>query len=82
MQLDELIITIFCQIDDVVKAQFPMRSLRQRGPLPSLTDSEVITMELVGEYLSLNTEKAIYQYFARHWRHFFPRLPDRSNFVR
>src|SRR3989338_1556351 len=40
-----------------------------------------MTMELVGEYLSLNTEKAIYQYFARHWRHFFPRLPDRSNFV-
>ena len=82
MQLDELIMTIFCQTDDAVKAHVPVRSLRQRGPLPYLTDSEVITMELVGEYLSLNTEKAIYQYFARHWRHFFPRLPDRSNVVR
>jgi hypothetical protein len=82
MPLDELIITMFCHIDDFVKAHFPARRLRQRGPLPQLRDSEVITMELVGEYLSLNTEKAIYQYFARHWRHFFPRLPDRSNFVR
>ncbi len=82
MQLDELIITLFCQIDDFVKAQFPARRLRQRGPLPRLADSEVMTMEVVGEYLGLNTEKAIYQYFARHWRHFFARLPDRSNFVR
>lgn len=82
MQLDELIITMFCHVDDFVNAHFPARRLRQRGPLPQLTDSEVITMELVGEYLSLNTEKAIYQYFSRHWRHFFPRLPDRSNFVR
>ena len=82
MQLDELIITMFCQIDDVVKAQFPVRSLRHRGPLPHLSDSEVMTMEVVGEYLGLNTEKAIYQYFCRHGRHFFPRLPDRSNFVR
>ena len=82
MQLDELIVTVFCRIDDVVKAHVPVRSLRQRGPLPHLADSEVITMELVGEYLGLNTEKAIYQYFTRHWRHFFPRLPDRSNFVR
>ena len=39
MQLDELIITIFCQIDDKVKAQFPVRSLRQRGPLPYLTEA-------------------------------------------
>ena len=78
----ELIITLFCQIDDFVKAQFPARRLRQRGPLPRLADSEVMTMEVVGEYLGLNTEKAIYQYFARHWRHFFARLPDRSNFVR
>ncbi len=82
MQLDELIITMFCQVDDFVTTHFPARRLRQRGPLPHLSDSETMTMELVGEYLGLNTEKAIYQYFHRHWRHFFPRLPDRSNFVR
>ena len=82
MQLDELIITIYCQIEDFVKTHFPARSLRRRGPLPRLSDSEVMTMEMVGEYLGLNTEKGIYQYFRRHWSHFFPRLPDRSNFVR
>ena len=52
MQLDELIITMYCQVDDFVKANFPARRLRQRGPLPHLADGEVITMELVGEYLT------------------------------
>ena len=68
MPLDELIVTMFCRMDNVVKAHVPVRSLRQRGPLPHLADSEVITIELVGEYLGLNTEKAIDQYFARHHR--------------
>lgn len=82
MDLDSFIVMVYCEVDTIIKEQFPARSLRQRGPLPRLSDSEVITMEIVGEYLSLNTEKAIYQYFFTHWRHFFPKMPDRSNFVR
>jgi hypothetical protein len=82
MDLETFIVTVYCEVDDFVKQCYPARHLRQRGPLPRLSDSEVITIEIVGEYLGLNTEKAIYQYFQRHWKRFFPRLPDRSNFVR
>jgi len=82
MDLETFIVTVYCEIDDFIQKHYPARSLRQRGPLPQLSDSEVITMEIVGEYLGLNTEKAIYQYFDRHWKAFFPDLPDRSNFVR
>lgn len=82
MDLETFIVTVYCEIDDFIQKRYPARSLRQRGPLPQLSDSEVITMEIVGEYLGLNTEKAIYQYFKRHWEEFFPKLPDRSNFVR
>lgn len=82
MDLETFIVTVYCEIDDFIQDHCPARSLRQRGPLPQLSDSEVITMEIVGEYLGLNTEKAIYQYFDRHWKSFFPNLPDRSNFVR
>lgn len=82
MDLETFIVTVYCEVDDFIKKRYPARSLRQRGPLPQLADSEVITMEIVGEYLGLNTEKAIYQYFQRHWRAHFPNLPDRSNFVR
>ena len=82
MNLETFIVTVYCEVDDFIRENYQARQLRERGPLPQLSDSEVITMEIVGEYLGLNTEKAIYQYFNRHWKHFFPCLPDRSNFVR
>lgn len=48
--------------------------LRQRGPAPTLADSEVITMEVVGEYLGLAQDSALFAYFRRHYAHFFPAL--------
>lgn len=82
MELYDFITTTFVIVDDFVEEYFPARKLRHRGFLPKLTDSEVITMEIVGEYLGLNTDKSIHQYFKRHWSHCFPHIPDRTNFVR
>ena len=82
MEIYDFIITTFVTVDDFIQEFFQARELRQRGFLPKLSDSEVITMEMVGEYLGLNTDKAIYQYFKRHWLNCFPYLPDRTNFVR
>ncbi len=39
-------------------------------------------MEIVGEFLGIDCDKTIWEYFKRHWFHFFPKIPDRSNFVR
>lgn len=41
-------------------------------------------MELVGEFLSLPHESALYAYFRRHWTHFFPALGHicRTTFTR
>jgi hypothetical protein len=49
-----------------------------------LADSEVLTMEVVGEYLGLEQESALFAYFQRHWSHYFPRLRSlhRTTFVR
>jgi hypothetical protein len=80
MDLDTLIVTIFCLIDDALDGQ----RLRQRGPHPLLSDAEVLTMETVGEYLSLDQEKAIFIYFRCHFAHFFPALRrvHRTTFTR
>lgn len=80
MDLDTLIVTVFCLLDDALNGQ----RLRQRGPQPLLSDSEVLTMETVGEYLSLDQDKAIFTYFRRHYSHFFPALRSlhRTTFVR
>lgn len=82
MDITDFITTVFVIVDDFCQKFAQPRQLRTRGFLPKLSDSEVITMEIVGEYLGFSKDKDIYRYFKRHWNHLFPRLPDRSNFVR
>src|SRR5262249_53974427 len=82
MSIEEFIITVFCLIDNQLKPLLNGKKLRQRGFAPQLTDSEVITMEVIGEFLGFDQDKAIWQYFKNHWSHFFPKMPDRTTFVR
>lgn len=84
VDLDDFIITAFCIIDDILKDIVEDTPFRTRGPKPVLSDSEVITIEAVGEYLSLNQDKAIFDYFRRHYTHLFPALRrlNRTTFVR
>lgn len=58
--------------------------LRARGPAPKLSESEVITMEVVGSYLGLSQDSALFASFQRHYAHFFPALigMHRTTFVR
>jgi hypothetical protein len=80
--LNHYIISVFCLIDDELEKILKGKKLRQRGPEPGLRDSEAITIGIVGEFLGMDCDKTIWEYFKRHWSHFFPKTPDRSNFVR
>jgi hypothetical protein len=84
MNLDTFIITCFCTIDEMVEQMSTEHPLRARGPAPKMADSEVLTMEIVGTYLGLNQDKALFEYFQRHYAHFFPALAHvhRTTFVR
>lgn len=82
MPIDDLIITVFCLVDDQFNRLLNGRKIRQRGFRPSLSDSEVITMEIIGEFSGYDTDKQIWLYFKQHWNHFFPKIPDRTNFAR
>ena len=82
MSIDDFVIAVFCLIDEEMKKILRGKKLRQRGPAPGLADSEVITMEIVGEFLGKDCDKAIWEYFKSHWLHFFSKIPDRSNFAR
>ena len=84
MDLDTLIVTVFCLVDDALSAELAGQRLRQRGPQPALADAEVLTLEVVGEYLGFDQEKAIFAYFRRHYPHFFPALGrvHRTTFTR
>ena len=79
MPLDHFIIQIYLFVD----CYFPKENcLRTRGPRPLMSDAEVITLEIVGEYLGLGSDKGIYDYFDRHWRSWFPSLGCRTTFTR
>ena len=80
MDATTLLITVYCLIDDWLAG----RRLRQRGPTPTLSDSEVLTIECVGEFLGIDTDKGLYEHFRRSWGDWFPALSrvHRTTFVR
>jgi hypothetical protein len=82
MPVEDFIITVFCLIDDLSKEILEGKKLRKRGFEPELSDSEVITMEIVAEFLGIDTDKQSWKYFNNHWKNFFPKLGSRANFAK
>jgi len=78
---DEFIIHVYCLVVQYFQQRFPT-SLRHAGFAPALSDEEALTIELVGDFLGMETDKQIYRYFRKHYRAWFPHLPDRSTLVR
>jgi hypothetical protein len=65
--IEEFIIAVFCCVDDWLKRVTQDCPIQWRGFAPQRCESEVMKMEIVGEYLGMDTDKAIWQYFCRHW---------------
>jgi hypothetical protein len=84
LDLSTFIVATFCLLDDLLREELGEKRLRARGPQPTLADSEVLTIEVVAEYLGFDKETDIVAYFRRHWRHFFPALArvHRTTFTR
>jgi hypothetical protein len=55
MDLDTFIVSVFCLIDERLKGE----RLRARGPRPKLSDAEILTIEVVGEFLGIDTETRV-----------------------
>ena len=70
MDLDTFVIIVFCLIDDRLDGE----RIRQRGPKPKLSDSEVLPIEVVDEFLGIDTDQGLYTYFRRNYREWFPAL--------
>lgn len=82
LSMEDLITAVFCCVDDLLKEVTNGKPMGSRGFQPSLSDSEVITMEIVAEFQGIDTDKGIWQYFRRHWFSMFPQMKSRSTFVR
>jgi DDE family transposase len=83
MTLDDYMLTVFCLVDDQLKV-LQLTHLRQRGFAPMLSDSEVLTIEAVGEFLGFDQDAQLFWYFRRHHAAAFPglRRVHRTTFLR
>jgi hypothetical protein len=80
MDITTFMIAVYCVMDDFLAG----KRLRQSGPQPRLRDSEVLTIEVVGEFLGINTESNIFTHFCRYYADWFPGLRKitRTTFTR
>jgi len=86
VDLDTFIVATYCLVDEAMdeEALGAKGRLRERGPNPTLDDREVLTIELVGEFLGIDTDEGLFRYFRRHYAEWFPALRGvhRTTFVR
>ena len=84
MSEENFIIFTYCCIADFYDEILAEneKKLRTRGFAPKLSDAEVITIEIIGEFLKLDTDKGIWEYFKKHYLYLFPKLGSRSTFVK
>src|SRR5581483_7816695 len=84
MTPQDLLLMVFCTVDDELKALTASGRLRAHGPAPTLADSEVITIEVVGELWGLADDAPLLRYFRRHHAAEFPALAHvhRTTFAR
>ena len=86
MTQEDLLIHIFCLLDDQLKAlgggERPR--LRAAGPAPTLADSEALAIACFGEVLGLDTDRGIYLHARERYAHLFPALrrTSRTGFAR
>ncbi len=83
MSPQDFLLRVFCLIDDQMRA-LGLGRLRQRGFAPKLSDSEVITIEVVGEFWGLDADRELFRHFRQDHTAEFPALAQlsRTTFAR
>jgi hypothetical protein len=76
------LIELFLLICDFYDNQPVLKHQRLSNFKPSFTDQELLTMYLFGHLQGLTSQRRIYNYFAAHWREWFPALPSYQAFNR
>ena len=81
--LTDLFTNIFVIMDDIYNEIIPI-SIRNRRNIKDskLSDSEIITISIVGELLTIDSEKSFFSLLKREYKMLFPKLGDRTRFNR
>lgn len=82
---DDLFLVVYCIVDDWMHARYGSSNMprQHRGPRPDeFSDSETLTVLLVGELCHVDRERAWLRQVRRNHLSLFPRLPEDSRFSR
>ncbi len=81
IDLDTFLVALYTVVDDAYKQYAAPFKPRRRGPKPELSDSEVLTLMILTQWVG-GQERAMLRYADQHWQAYFPRLLDQSAFNR
>jgi len=81
--LTDFFTLVYVLIDDLYKEHVPNEIKNRRNvDTAILTDSEIITISIVGELLGVSSEKSWYNFVSRNYSNLFPQMCDRTRFNR
>lgn len=81
--LKDFVTVAYVIIDDIYQKVTPTNIRNRRNINDSiLSDSEIITISIVGELLTIDSENAWFGFCKKNMKDLFPRLCDRTRFNR
>lgn len=83
MDLDTFMTTLYVLIDDWYTEDVQKQMKRHAGPTCKLTDSEVLTVAIAGQWrigVPWQSERGVVRYMLKHGRQWFPQMLGKSQF--
>jgi hypothetical protein len=81
--LEDMFLLTFCLVDDLYNEHVPP-SVQRRSQHRRLacSDSEIITLSILQEALSMDSEASFFRFIQKNYRHLFPHLISRDRYNR
>jgi hypothetical protein len=81
VDLETFLVSLYVLIDDWWRADRPPTA-RKPGRPPRLTDAEVLTLAVLGQWSRFRSERDFWRFAQAHLRSYFPTLCSQSQFNR
>jgi hypothetical protein len=79
---EDWLICLYVAVDTWWRREGWWRVPARPGPVPAMSDQEVIALALAGEFLERRSERAWRAEVATNWAHLFPAVPKQSEWNR
>ena len=81
--IEDLFLVVFCYVDDLYNELVP-EPIQRRSQYKriEMSDAEVITLSIMQEALSMDSEESFLRFVSKNYRHLFPRLLSRDRYNR